>query len=253
MHVHLGLAQFMAADVPGADESLERARAVAASLDFPQGPWSAAYANWLGSWMWIEAGRLDLADDAIEDLRASGAQHGFDNWVLFGATQTMAYEAITALRLGTSDAAALAEQANALGGIIDFWLALDTRVFVPFYLTTIGALLAASGNTDGARQRYTESLDLAAETGMRFYDAENARRMAHLAPDRESKIASLGAALDIARSQAARPFELRIALDLHELVGEDARPPLERAMGAFAEGTTTIDLEEARARVMTRR
>ena len=253
MHVHLALAQFMAADVAGAEENLERARSVAASLDFPQGPWSAAYANWLGSWMWIEAGGLDRAAEAIDDLRSSGARHGFNNWVLFGATQTMAYEAIAALRSGTSDAAALAEQANGLAGIIDFWLALDTRVFVPFYLTTIGALQAASGDPDGARQRYTESLELAAETGMRFYDAENARRMAHLAPDRESKIAALGAALDVARSQAARPFELRIALDLHELVGEDARPPLERAMRAFGEGTTTVDLEEARARVMTRR
>ena len=36
----------------------------AAPLDFPQGPWSAAYASWLGSWMWIEAGRLDLAEEA---------------------------------------------------------------------------------------------------------------------------------------------------------------------------------------------
>ena len=34
---------------------------LAAALDFPQGPWSAAYATWLGSWMWIEAGRLDRA------------------------------------------------------------------------------------------------------------------------------------------------------------------------------------------------
>ena len=47
--------------------------------------------------------------------------------------------------------------------------------------------------------------------------------MAHLAPDRESEIAALQAALELARSQAARPFELRIALDLHELLGEDAR------------------------------
>ena len=88
---------------------------------------------------------------------------------------------------------------------------------------------------------------------MRFYDAETARRMAHLAPERESQIAALQAALELARSQAARPFELRIALDLHELVGEDARPSLERAMGAFGEGSTTAELERARARVLTQR
>ncbi len=239
MHVHLALARFMAGDVAGAEASLARAQALAAQLEFPQGPWSAAYANWLGSWVWIEAGCLDRAEHAIDDLRSAGARHGFDNWQLIGATQTAACEGIAALRAGTADAAAMAERASSLQGIVDFWQALELRVFLPFYLTTIGALLAASGDREAAAQRYEESLQLAEDTGMRFYDAETARRMAHLAPERESQIAALQAALELARSQAARPFELRIALDLHELVGEDARPSLERAMGAFGEGSTT--------------
>jgi hypothetical protein len=165
----------------------------------------------------------------------------------------MALEAIAALRSGATDAATLTEQANALGGVIEFWLALDTRIFVPFYLTTIGALCAAAGDLDGARQRYTESLQLAAQTGMRFYDAETARRLAHLETDRETRITALGAALFLARSQAARPFELRIALDLHDLVGEESRSSLEQAMAAFGADVRSLDIEEARARVMTRR
>jgi class 3 adenylate cyclase len=253
MHVHLALARFMAADVAGADESLARARAAAASLDFPQGPWSANYANWLGSWTWIEAGRLDLADAALDDLRSSSARHGFDNWELVGATQTAALEAIGALRSGTSDAAALSEHADAVSAFIEFWQALELRIFLPFYLTTTGALLAAAGDVDGARQRYEESLQLAAETGMRFYDAETARRLAHLVPDRNAVVAELRAALELARTQAARPFELRIALDLHDLLGDDARSLLERAMRAFSEGATTTELEAARARVMAPR
>jgi len=253
MHVHLALAQFMAADVAGAGESLARAGVLAAALDFPQGPWSAAYAKWLGSWMWIEAGRLDLAEGAIDELGSLSARHGFDNWELIRATQSAALGAIAALRSGTSDAAALAERADSLKAIIEFWQALELRVFLPFYLTTIGALLTASGDLEGAGQRYEESLQLAAQTGMRFYDAETARRVAHLAPDRESEISALQAALELARSQAARPFELRIALDLHERLGEDARLPLERAMRSFGEGSTTVELEQARARVMMQR
>jgi hypothetical protein len=253
MHVHLALARYMTADVAGADVSLARARAVAAALDFPQGPWSAAYANWLGSWMWSEVGRFDLAEEALDDLRSSSARHGFDSWELIAATQTAAFEGIAALRSGTSDAAALAEHADALSAFIEFWQALELRVFLPFYLTTTGALLAASGDVAGARQRYEESLQLAAETGMKFYDAETARHLAHLAPDREAEVAELRTALDFARSQAARPFELRIALDLHELLGEEARSLLERAMLEFGEDATTVELEEARARVMTAR
>ena len=65
---------------------------------------------------------------------------------------------------------------------------------------------------------------------MRFYDAETMRRIAHLAPDRDQTVSELRAALDLARSQGARPFELRIALDLHELLGGDADPLLEQAM-----------------------
>jgi len=253
MYMYLAVARFMASDVAGAEASLARARAIAEALDFPQGPWSVSYAHWLGSWMWIESGQLDKARGALEELRTSSALHGFGNWQLIGATQAATLEAVVALHSGESDTTALAEHASALGGFIEFWKALDTRIFLPFYLTTCGALLAASGDPDGARGRYEESLQLAAETGMRFYDAETARRVAHLAPDAESKIAGLRDALELARSQGARPFELRIALDLQELVGEDARPSLERAMAAFPQGATTIELEKARARVSTPR
>lgn len=223
MLVHLALARFMAADPAGADESLARARAVAAPLDFPQGPWSAAYATWLGSWMWIEAGRLDLADKELADLRDASARHGFDSWELIASTQTEVLEAMRTLQSGTADAAALSAHADALSGHIEVWQMLELHVFLPFYLTTIGALLAAAGDANGAFERYDESLELAQRTGMRFYDAETKRRVAHLAPDQEAVAAALSNALDLARSQAARPFELRIARDLRELRGATTR------------------------------
>jgi len=253
MYIFLAVARFMASDVAGAEASLARARAIAEALDFPQGPWSASYAHWLGSWMWIESGRVDDARYEVEQLQAAAAKHGFSNWQLIGATQAAAIEALVALRLGESDTVALGEQANALAGFVEFWKALDTKIFLPFFLTTCGALLAAIGDRDGALIRYRESLALAAETGMRFYDAETERRMAQLAPDEESKISALRGALELARSQAARPLELRIALDLEELIGEAARPPLEQALAAFPPGAASSELEQARARLSARR
>ncbi len=253
MHVYLAVARFMAADVAAADASLAQARAVADTLDFPQGPWSADYAHWLGSWMWIESGRLEDARAALEELRSSSALHGFGNWQLIGATQAATLEAITALRSGDAEATVLAEHASALGGFIEFWTALELRVFLPFYLTTCGALLAASGDAEAARRRYEESQQLAADTGMRFYSAETVRRIAQLASDREAKVAGLRSALELARSQAARPFELRIALDLHELIGTDASAPLELAAAAFPQDARTAELEAARARLSSSR
>jgi class 3 adenylate cyclase/tetratricopeptide (TPR) repeat protein len=253
MHVYLAVSRFMTADLTGADASLAESRGVSEPQGFPQGPWGIDYVRWLGSWIWIESGRHDDARAAIEELCTSGASHGFTAWQLIGATQAATLEAVVALRSGGSDHAALTAQANGLSGFIEFWKALGLQIFLPFYITTCGALLAASGDPDGARERYEDSLELAAQTGMRFYDAETGRRAAQLVPGREAKIAGLWDALELARAQAARPFELRIALDLYDEIGEDARPPLELAMAALPEDATTIDLEQARARVSTPR
>ena len=138
--------------------------------------------------------------------------------------------------------------------MIEVWKARGVGVFLPFYITTCGALLAATGDHEGALRRYDESLRFAAETGMRFDETGRDRTaVAHLESEPEARIAGLRKALELARSQAARPFELRIALDLHELLGEDAREPLELAIAAFPQDARTIELERARARMSTPR
>ena len=131
---------------------------------------------------------------------------------------------------------------------------LGLRVLLPFYITTPGALLAAAGDVDGARERYEESLALAAETGMRFYDAETMRRIAQLAPDRDA--GRLGAA----RRTRTRPHRKQRGRSscasrstCTSLLGEDARSLLEQAMQAFGEGAMTAELEAARARLMVSR
>jgi class 3 adenylate cyclase len=249
MEVFLAMARFMSSDVVGADESLACSRAVSEQLEFPQGPWSVDYTYWIGSWMWIESGRFEAASAAVQELQLSSELHGFATWQLIAATQAATLEGIVAAESGSPDTGALAQHASTLGGFIELWKALGLRIFLPFYLTTCGALLAAAGDAAAARERYEDSLQLASETGMRFYDAETARRIADLAPEPESKIAALTSALQLARSQAARPFELRIALDLHELMGEDARSYLELAMAAFTADASTAELDRARALV----
>jgi hypothetical protein len=219
MRAHLAIARFMAGDVATTDGPLDEAIAAGESMDFPRGPWSANYARWLGSWMWMEQGRFDRAGEALAELHASSARHGFDNWELVAATQDAALEGLRALGSEPSDAAELADSAEALGAFIELWQSLGLKVLLPFSVTTHGGLLAAAGDGAGARLRYHESLALAAETGMRFYDAETMRRAAQLAPTRGQAVLELRAAFELARSQRARPFELRIALDLYELAG----------------------------------
>ena len=127
---------------------------------------------------------------------------------------------------------------------------LELRIFLPFYLTTQARCWRRRATPTGRGSATRSRSQLAAETGMRFYDAETMRRVAHLAPDRDAVVAQLRTALELARSQAARPFELRIALDLHDLLGAEARPLLERAIAAFDARDATSELDEARARVL---
>jgi class 3 adenylate cyclase len=243
MKAHLAIAQFMAGDVAEADRPLDEAIAAGDSMDFPRGPWSANYARWLGSWMWMEEGRFDLAGEALTDLHSSSARHGFDNWEVVAATQDAALDGLRAMRSEPPETAALADHAEVLGAFIELWQMLGLKVLLPFSITTHGALLAAAGDGEGARVCYDDSLALAAETGMRFYDAETMRRIAHLAPDRDQAALGLRAALELAHSQRAQPFGLRIALDLHELVGSEAAPLLEEARRPFEDSPWIADLE----------
>ena len=216
MRAELAIAQFMVGNSAQADAALQEAIALGESMTFPRGPWGANYARWFGSWMWMEEERFDLVGETLAELHASSARHGFDNWELVATTQDAALDGLRAMQTRPSASTELAEHADALGTFIEIWLTLDLKVLLPFSITTQGALLAAAGDVEGARQRYDESLALAADTGMRFYDAETMRRVAQLAPDREQRVAQLHAALELAQSQGARPFEHRIARDLHE-------------------------------------
>jgi tetratricopeptide (TPR) repeat protein len=216
IHSHHALARFMVGDVGGAEESFERSMARCNRLEFPQGPWSAAYAEWLASWMWIEAGQLHRAEGLVDRINSSCARHGFDNWELIGATHMAALEGARLLRSDSDDARALADRGESVANMIQLWEALGLRVFLTFYMTTAGALFAAAGDRDQARQHYDDALALADQTGMHFYDAETNRRIAQLESEPDAQIAGLRKALEIARSQGARPFEMRLSRELDE-------------------------------------
>ncbi len=249
MHTHLALARFMSGDTAGADEQLERMAAVAADLEFPQGPWSTAYGTWLASWLKIERGDLDDADAGATDLVGLGHLHGFDSWAVIGMTQQAAVAATRALGESRPEPATVRTHATTLDTMVAMWQMVDLLIFLPYYLTLAGAALAAAGDDAGARDRYGEALALGERTGMRFYAAETTRHLAHLAPDPAEIDRVLRDALDLARAQGARPFELRVALDLHDLNGEAALPLLERAVAGFAPDASSAELETARARL----
>jgi predicted ATPase len=94
------------------------------------------------------------------------------------------------------------------------------------------------------------------ETEVRWYDAELNRLEGELLlasedPDESRAEASFRKALDIARGQQAKSWELRAATNLARLLArqgrrEEARALLAPIYGWFTEGFDTADLEEAK-------
>jgi len=110
--------------------------------------------------------------------------------------------------------------------------------------------------TEGLRP-IAEALDHVAQTGIVYYEAELHRLDGELrlhldAPDEQRAEASFRRALEIARRQQAKSWELRAATSLGRLRGEqgrrmEARDLLAPVYGWFTEGFDTADLREAAA------
>jgi predicted ATPase len=130
------------------------------------------------------------------------------------------------------------------------------------YLVLMAEALSIAGRVDEGLRALDEAVEGISNTAEHFYEAELYRVKADLlmrregsarGGSRESEIeACLGKAIEIARRQAAKAFELRAALSLARLRREqgriaEARQMLSGIYGWFTEGFDTEDLKEARS------
>lgn len=247
MHVHLAIARFMVGDTRGADEHGQRAMSLCEDLPFPQGPWSAAYSRWLLAWMYMERGEHDRSFALLNEASTIGEQHGYDSWSLIAMTQHAATKA--SRDLSSAVGASIGQTRTVLDSLVGVWQGIELRSLLTIYLTMLGRLMAARGDTHAADHQYQRSLDLAGATRMHFYDAETLRCRAQLAEQGDVVLRRLQEALAVARRQGAAPFELRIALDLHNLRGEAAADVLATAVDRFAADASYGELDDARARL----
>ena len=163
---------------------------------------------------------------------------------------------------------ALTEQGQAEQGIAEMRHARGLMHTVGFYLflepLRLVLLAEAYGRAGQANEGFgvlEEALVTAERTGERWYDAELYRLKGELMlqpsgsgvpsaePEAEAEPCFLRA-IDIARSQGARLFELRAAMSLARLrqrQGKEACPQLGEVYGWFTEGFETKDVQEARA------
>lgn len=247
MHAHFAIARFMVGDTVGADENGQRAIDISEELGFPQGPWSAAYTRWLLAWMLMERGENERSFALLAEASTISEQHGYDSWSLIAMTQHAATTGSRDLR--AKGGIAISPVRAILGSLVSAWQTIEFRNCLTIYLTMLGRLAAEGGDVEGARATYEESLALAQSTNMHFYDAETRRCLAHLATQADDVVRLLHEALAVAREQGARPFELRIALDLHSIRGEAAAAELRAAVEGFRADASYPELDDARARL----
>jgi predicted ATPase len=133
--------------------------------------------------------------------------------------------------------------------------AMGDRYLRPHWLALLAEVLLHAGRTDEGLAAVSEGLTEVRHAGRSFSESELLRLKGELLLVRlqqDEAEACLRDAIDVARRQSARSFELRAAMSLARLGQSqhrslEARRPLEEVYGWFTEGLDTKDLVEARS------
>ena len=188
------------------------------------------------------------AQDAAERIIAISAEHGL----------TQLLPAATAYREW-----ALAKEGNIGEGISQIQQSLEMsraagrELERPIFLRLLAEAYIAGGRLDEALDALTEALTLAEEQSGRLNNAELHRLKGDLLLSQdESNLTEaqncFERAIDIARHQSAKSYELRATTSLARLLAKQGKSDEARTMLVdlyrwFTEGFDTVDLKEAKA------
>lgn len=237
---HQAVIHWIAGRVQEGRDAGDRAIARAATLDFPQGPYSMAYAKIFMAWINNVVGRHEIAAKFASDVRDIGQRHGFAMWESAGEIHL----ALAQFRIsGRTDAA------DTVALHASMWRLLGAHVFLSYVLTAEADARAAMGQRSQALAGFEAAGHLVDETGLCFYEAERLRLLARvLPPAGEESRAALRQAWELAHRQGALLFELRAALDLASLAGDQGwAARLDETVQRFPPGATYPELDEAQA------
>jgi predicted ATPase len=133
--------------------------------------------------------------------------------------------------------------------------ATGAMAFVPYQIALLARAYEIAGQVEEAADLLDESLQIVDQTGERWLEAEQHRHKGQLLlRQRQLEAAEVlyRRALSIAREQEAKLWELRAAVSLARLCGDqgrcgEAHDVLAPVYGWFTEGFDTPDLKEAKA------
>jgi len=149
------------------------------------------------------------------------------------------------------------EAAHTLTSGMGAWRSTGATLISPIQLSGLAAAYAELGQIDDAWRRIGEAMQAIETSGERWFEAEVNRIAGEVAlkspePDAGKAEAYFNRALDVARKQQAKSWELRAAMSMARLwrdqgKRQQARELLAPVYGWFTEGFDTRDLKEAKA------
>jgi class 3 adenylate cyclase/tetratricopeptide (TPR) repeat protein len=180
---------------------------------------------------------------ATESLELAREQ-GFATWV--GVSQMIRGEALIGNGKGEEGLQEIVSGMKAHSGI-------EATAYQPFGISLLVKGLLAANKLDEALGALARALAISEATGERFYVAELWRLKGEILA-RQGRLAeaedSLRSAIEIARQQGAKLFELRSAMSLCRLMNKsskDTRGMLMPVYTWFEEGANATDIRDARA------
>jgi len=227
-------------------EAQQRIRAALARARELADPATVAFALWRAC-IFASIGRTNPGTgEEARELCAIAAEYRFPYWAAVGRV----FRGRDLLRQG-----AWAEAAAEIAAGLADQQSSGARLALVHDLVLLAEARAAAGDLEAALALLDDALGHADRSGERWYDAELPRSRAavlrRLGRDGDAAV-SLARAVDVARSQGARLWELRGAHELARLWRDqgrcaEARNILKPVYGRFTEGFDKPDLEQAEA------
>ena len=149
------------------------------------------------------------------------------------------------------------EAVGTITGGVEFLRSTETTMWMPLFLSHLAKASAEIGQFDEASTKIGEAMTAVKTTKENWYEAEIIRVAGEIAlqgmePDATKAEACFATALEVARKQKAKSWELRAARSMARLLCAQGRPKaaheiLHPVYGWFTAGFDTLDLREAKA------
>ena len=199
-------------------------------------------------WLYIHCGNYSATKALVDEYAPLQDRLGSSFWNGWGMMQRGCLSALTGNAL---------EAVRTITGGVEFLRSTETTMWMPLFLSHLAKASAEIGQFDEASTKIGEAMTAVKTTKENWYEAEIIRVAGEIAlqgmePDATKAEACFASALEVARKQKAKSWELRAARSMARLLCAQGRPQaaheiLDPAYGWFTAGFDTLDLREAKA------